>query len=124
MGRGSHRKAYITDELTDYAEEWLSAKDDTKPFLSLLFPTRVFMLTFCRLIAMHLSTMKYLFQLLRPPYLSLLFLRIPPMWVRNQSNSRHGVEFAYYTGVDMKKYYRRYCEALLAVDDSVGRLLG
>ncbi|MEJ6644799.1 MAG: sulfatase-like hydrolase/transferase [Akkermansiaceae bacterium] len=47
----------------------------------------------------------------------------PPMWVRNQNKSRHGVEFTYHTGVDMKKYYRRYCEALLAVDDSVGRLL-
>ena len=35
------------------------------------------MLIFCRLTVMHLSTIKYLFQLLRPPYLSLLFLRTP-----------------------------------------------
>jgi hypothetical protein len=27
----------------------------------------------------------------------------PPMWVRKQNSSGHGVEFAFYTGVEMKK---------------------
>ena len=44
------------------------------------------------------------------------------MWVRNQRNSRHGTEFAYYTDLNLADYYRRYCETILAVDDSVGRV--
>ncbi len=45
------------------------------------------------------------------------------MWVRNQRNSRHGADFGYnIAGFSPEVYYRRYCESLLAVDDSVGRL--
>jgi N-acetylglucosamine-6-sulfatase len=46
-----------------------------------------------------------------------------PMWVQNQRNSWHGVEFPYHSDLDVEQYYRRYCETLLAVDDSVGRVL-
>ena len=46
-----------------------------------------------------------------------------PMWVKNQRNSWHGVEFAYHSNLDVEDYYKRYCETLLAVDDSVGRVL-
>jgi N-acetylglucosamine-6-sulfatase len=47
-----------------------------------------------------------------------------PMWVRNQRNSRHGADFGYnLADFDPAVYYRRYCESLLAVDDSVGRLV-
>ena len=46
-----------------------------------------------------------------------------PRWVKNQRNSRHGVEFAYYMNLDLEKYYKRYCETLLAVDESVGKLV-
>ncbi|MEM9828930.1 MAG: sulfatase/phosphatase domain-containing protein, partial [Planctomycetota bacterium] len=46
-----------------------------------------------------------------------------PMWVRNQRNSRHGVDFGYNLhGFSPAVYYRRYCESLLAVDDGVGKL--
>lgn len=46
-----------------------------------------------------------------------------PMWVRNQRNSRHGVDFGYnLPNFDLQTHHRRYCETLLAVDDSVGRL--
>ena len=44
-------------------------------------------------------------------------------WVQNQRNSRHGVEFAYYMDLDLEKYYKRYCETIVAVDESVGRLV-
>ena len=45
------------------------------------------------------------------------------MWVQNQRNSWHGVDFAYNSDLDMAEYYRRYWETLFAVDDSVGRVL-
>ncbi len=121
-GKMVPQKGYITDELTDYAEDWLARKNDEKPFLLYVSHKGVH--------ADFLPPDRYAFKydkvkIPTPPTPLAnpdLFID-PPMWVRNQSNSRHGVEFAYYTGVDMKKYYRRYCEALLAVDDSVGRLL-
>ncbi len=47
------------------------------------------------------------------------------MWLRNQRNSRHGADFGYnIADFSPEVYYRRYCESLLAVDDSVGRLRG
>ena len=45
------------------------------------------------------------------------------MWVRNQRNSWHGVDFPYHSALDIAEYYRRYAETLLAVDDSVGRVM-
>ena len=121
-GKKVAQKGYITDELTDYAEEWLAEKDDEKPFLLYVSHKGVH----ADFLPPDRHAFKYDEVLISTPPTPLknpdLFTD-PPMWVRNQSNSRHGVEFAYYTGVDMKKYYRRYCEALLAVDDSVGRLL-
>ena len=46
-----------------------------------------------------------------------------PMWVRNQRNSWHGVDFPYHGELNIAEYYRRYAETLLAVDDSVGRIV-
>ncbi len=46
-----------------------------------------------------------------------------PMWVQNQRNSWHGVDFPYHSDLNIAEYYRRYCETLLAVDESVGRVL-
>jgi N-acetylglucosamine-6-sulfatase len=43
-----------------------------------------------------------------------------PMWVRNQRNSWHGVDFPYHSSLDIAEYYTRYAETLLAVDESVG----
>ena len=35
----------------------------------------------------------------------------------------HGVEFPYHSDLDIAEYYKRYAETLLAVDESVGRVL-
>lgn len=121
-GKKVPQQGYITDELTDYAEKWLVDKDKKKPFLLYVSHKGVH--------ADFLPPNRHAFKYDKvdiptppTPLANPDQFTDPPMWVRNQSNSRHGVEFAYYTGVDMKNYYRRYCEALLAVDDSVGRLL-
>jgi N-acetylglucosamine-6-sulfatase len=42
-----------------------------------------------------------------------------PMWLKNQRNSWHGVEFAYHEDTNIAEHYRLYCEALLSVDDSI-----
>ena len=46
-----------------------------------------------------------------------------PMWVRNQRNSWHGVDFAYHSDLDIRAYKLNYYRALAAVNESVGRLL-
>ncbi|MDB4429542.1 sulfatase [bacterium] len=121
-GKKVPQKGYITDELTGFAEDWLAEKSDEKPFLLYVSHKGVH----ADFLPPNQHAFKYDDVEIPTPPTPLANPELftdPPMWVRNQSNSRHGTEFAYYTGVDMKKYYRRYCEALLAVDDSVGRLL-
>jgi arylsulfatase A-like enzyme len=49
--------------------------------------------------------------------------RDKPMWMRNQRNSWHGVDFMFHTNRDLKDYVREYYRTLSAVDDSVGRIL-
>ena len=46
-----------------------------------------------------------------------------PMWVQNQRNSWHGVEYPYHSDLDIGEYYKRYAETLLGVDESLGRIL-
>src|SRR4030095_15523071 len=46
-----------------------------------------------------------------------------PMWVQNQRNSWHGVDYPYHSTLDIAEYYKRYAETLMAVDESVGRIL-
>jgi N-acetylglucosamine-6-sulfatase len=51
-------------------------------------------------------------------------LRGQPRWVRAQRNSWHGVDYAYHGQFDFDTFYRRYAETTLALDESVGRVLG
>lgn len=46
-----------------------------------------------------------------------------PAWVREQRNSWHGVDFMYHGQFDFDTFYRQYSETLLALDESVGRVL-
>jgi N-acetylglucosamine-6-sulfatase len=46
-----------------------------------------------------------------------------PMWVQNRKNSRHGVDVPFGNKVDVATIYRQYMETLLAVDESVGRIV-
>jgi N-acetylglucosamine-6-sulfatase len=45
------------------------------------------------------------------------------VWVQNQRNSWHGVDFPYHSDLDIGEYYKRYAETLLGIDDSTGRVL-
>ena len=123
-GQQVDQKGYITDELTDYALDWLTHRDgkDDQPYFLYLSHKAVH--------ADFLPPNRYAYRYEDQPVPQPkswaddpdAFTDVP-MWVKNQRNSRHGVEFAYYTELDLANYYRRYCEALLAVDDSVGRVL-
>jgi arylsulfatase A-like enzyme len=122
---GEHvpQKGYITDELTDYTLDWLDhQRKDGKPFFIYLSHK-----------AVHSN--------FTPPrrYENLYAdaeIPVPasqadteenyrgkPMWVKNQRNSWHGVDFPYHSTLDVQEYKRQYHRALTAVDDSIGRLV-
>lgn len=46
-----------------------------------------------------------------------------PRWVWAQRKSWHGVDFMYNGRVWFDEFYRRYCETLLAVDESIGKVM-
>ncbi len=117
------QKGYITDELTDYALDWLrDSADQSQPF-------------FCYLSHKAVHSMA-----IPPPrhadqYADTAF-EIPlsaaasedndagkPLWVQNQRNSWHGVDFVYHTDIPINEYMRDYYRTLSAVDDSLGRIL-
>jgi N-acetylglucosamine-6-sulfatase len=119
-GKRVPRKGYITDELTDYAVDWLKSLQPEKPFMLYLSHKATH--------AEFIPAKRHQGRYQDKPMPNLVAdtaddYADKPMWVKNQRNSWHGVEFAYHSNLNVEDYYRRYCETLLAVDDSVGRVL-
>jgi arylsulfatase A-like enzyme len=122
-GKQIPQKGYITDELTDYAIQWLEKeRDPKKPFF------------------LYLSHKAVHSDPLPPPRYQHQYdnteFKIPasaantpenykgkPLWVYNQRNTWHGVDFTYNTDRTMSDYLRSYYETLSGVDDSLGRIL-
>lgn len=117
-GQSVPQKGYITDELTDYAVDWVKQLPKDQPFFVYLSHKAVH----AEFVPADRHAGRYANQPLPIPS-SRTNHSHAPMWVRNQRNSWHGVDFAYHSDLDIAAYYRRYCETLLAVDDSVGRML-
>lgn len=121
-GKHVPQTAYITDELTDYALRWLRAKrDQNTPWMLYLSHKAVH--------ANFLPAPRH-----QGRYANAEIKPLPstkgtpaderrPMWARNQRNSWHGAEYPYHgTQGSLEDIYRRYCETLLAVDESTQRL--
>jgi N-acetylglucosamine-6-sulfatase len=122
---GEHvpQKGYITDELTDYAVDWLKQQTpEEKPFFLYLSHKAVH--------ANFTPAARHEGRYADAPFAMPASgdadapgYRSQPRWMRDQRNSWHGVDFPYHSELDIGKYYKRYAETLLAVDDSVGRVL-
>ncbi len=120
-GKRVEQKGYITDELTDYAIDWLRDRRRDKPFFLYVSHKGVH----ADFVPADRHRGIYDDQPLPIPIPTVAQMNKGklPMWVRNQRNSRHGVDFGYnLADFSPAVYYRRYCEAILAVDESVGRL--
>ena len=116
------QKSYITDELTDYALKWLNGRDGNKPFMLYLSHKAVH----SEFIPAERHRGRYAGAPFKYPATMSLRKGNPgrlPMWVQNQRNSTHGVDFPYLTQLDIADYYRAYAETLLAVDESVGQVM-
>jgi N-acetylglucosamine-6-sulfatase len=121
-GKKTPQKGYITDELTDYALQWLNAVPQNQPYFMYLSHKAVHaeFEPAARHKGMYAKE-KFVYPKTMAPEGDMA--RNRPMWVRNQRNSWHGVEYPYHSDLDIGEYYKRYAETLMAVDDSLGRLL-
>ncbi len=120
-GKRVDQKGYITDELTDYALSWVDSIDTSKRF---------FLYLSHKAVHDNFTPAERHKDLYSDEPISLPDSAKntqenyagKPMWVKNQRNSWHGVEFPYHSGLDVTEYKRQYHRALAAVDDSVGRI--
>ncbi|MFA6241262.1 MAG: sulfatase [Candidatus Hydrogenedentales bacterium] len=120
-GKKVPQSGYITDVLTDYAEEFLR-KPREKPFC----------LCLCHK-AVHASFTpaprhKGCYADKTYPHPASMAdtpenYKGKPAWVRAQRNSWHGVDGMYAKQTDFDTFTRDYAETLRAVDDSVGRVV-
>lgn len=123
-GQQVARQKYMTDELTDYAVDWLSGRTSDKPFMLYLSHKGVHGLY--EPADRHRD--RYKDVAVTAP---LTMAKTPenssgkPMWVLDQRNSWHGVEFPYYgrSEQSIDQMYRHYCEMILSIDDSIGRVM-
>jgi N-acetylglucosamine-6-sulfatase len=120
-GKAVPQRGYITDELTDYALGWLKARSKERPFFLYLSHKAVH--------ADFVPAERHKGRYAGKPFVAPRTMADTPenyegkpMWVRNQRNSWHGVDFPYHSDLNIAEYYRRYAETLLAVDESVGRI--
>jgi N-acetylglucosamine-6-sulfatase len=116
------QKGYITDELTDYALQWLEGRDRDRPFF--LYVSHKAVHAPFQPAVRHRELYKNV-RIDEPATQADTPENYAgkPMWVKNQRNSWHGVDYPYHSNLDLKEYYRQYCQTLAAVDDSVGRLM-
>ncbi|MBW3538820.1 MAG: sulfatase [Planctomycetes bacterium] len=121
-GKAVPQKGYVTDELTDYAIDWLRQRQGERPFFLYLSHKAVH--AEFRPAERHKNLYADV-EVPEPPTQANTEenYRGKPMWVKNQRNSWHGVDFPYHSSLDIKEYYREYCRTLMAVDDSVGRVM-
>jgi arylsulfatase A-like enzyme len=120
-GKRVPQKGYITDELTDYALDWLRARDGDKPFFLYLSHKAVH----ANFAPAERHRNQYADRTVPVPASQADTPdnnRGKPMWVQNQRNSWHGVDFPYHSSLDVQSYKMQYHRALSAVDDSMGRL--
>jgi N-acetylglucosamine-6-sulfatase len=121
-GKRVKQKGYITTELTDYAIDWLKQqKPAEKPFFLYLSHKAVHA-NFTPEEKYENSLKDFAFQRPASEQATPGDL-LKPRWLRDQRNSWHGVDFPYHSELDIEQYYKRYCETLLSVDDSIGRVL-
>ncbi|MBY0585627.1 sulfatase [bacterium] len=120
-GKRLPQRGYITDELTQYSIDWLGSLDPDRPFFLHLAHKAVH--------APFEPAARHRDLYADAP---IELAKLPsdwdqrdgvPMWVKNQRNSWHGIEYPYHSKLDFADYYRTYCRTLQAVDESVGQLL-
>lgn len=122
-GEQVHTKGYTTDILTDYALDWLKqqrADDPDHPFFLYLSHKAVH----AEFEPAPRDKGRYADKPIPyPETMPAAANRDKPDWVRAQRNSWHGVDYMYQGAMQFDDFYKAYTETLLALDESVGRVL-
>ena len=122
-GRRGQVKGYTTDILTDSAIGWLEkGRRRDRPFFLYLAHKA----THAEFVPAERHRGRYASAPI--PYPETMAnteanYRDRPHWVREQRYGWHGVDYAYHGAMNFDEFYRRYAETLLALDESVGRVL-
>ncbi len=122
-GERVQREGYISDLMTDYTLDWLqNDRDPQKPFFAFLSHKAVHAMF--KPAERHLGKYDNV-ELDYPNSMARTVknYRKKPLWVYEQRFGWHGVEYMYHGDMDFDTFYRRYCETLLGVDESIGRVL-
>jgi N-acetylglucosamine-6-sulfatase len=130
-GKTVPQRGYITDELTDYALQWLRGRDRARPFFLYLSHKGVHndyvpATRSSDFIPAERHRGRFEGRTFTPPKSQSYppgQEELRPRWVRDQRSSWHGVGFPYHSTLDVGHFFKRYAETLLAVDESVGRVL-
>jgi len=120
-GKKVPQKGYITDELTDYAVEWMRTLPKNQPYFLYLSHKAVH--AEFQPAKRHEGMYKDA-KFVYPPTMAAdgEMAQNRPTWVKNQRNSWHGVDYPYHSTLDIADYFKRYAETLMAVDESIGRV--
>ena len=113
------QKGYLTDELTDYALDWIGKRSGKRPWMMHLAHKAVH----SEFIPAERHKGRYARETFRYPESMKPDVPGRPMWVQNQRNSWHGVGYPYHGTLDVGDYYKRYMETLLAVDEGLARIM-
>jgi N-acetylglucosamine-6-sulfatase len=121
-GKNVPQKGHITDELTNYSLDWLRTLPREQPYFMYLSHKAVH--AEFEPAARHKGRYKDA-QFVYPKTMAATgdMARHRPMWVQNQRNSWHGVEYPYHSSLDIGEYYKKYAETLMGVDDSIGQVM-
>jgi N-acetylglucosamine-6-sulfatase len=124
-GKQRQVTGYTTDILTDHAIEWLKTQTTAgqkQPFFMVLGHKAVH----SEFVPAPRHKGRYANAPIPYPETmgdTAANYRGKPRWVKEQRNSWHGVDFMYHGALQFDPFYRAYAETLLALDDSVGRVL-
>jgi len=129
---------YTTDLLTDYTVEWLNKRNKQKPFFVYLSHKGVHAefqpakrhagmykdLPVVCPPSMYLTVtdQSKTYGIVSAPQTKVNYIDIP-QWVRNQRYSWHGVDYMYHGEIPFDRFYHLYLETLMAVDESVQRVM-
>ncbi len=122
-GKKVPQKGYITDELTDYAVDWINQQPADRPYFLYLSHKAVH----SHFVPAERHKGRFANGKFHMPESAAKegdLVKHRPMWTKNQRNSWHGIEFPYHDShLSIGDYYKRYAETLLAVDESLGRIM-
>jgi N-acetylglucosamine-6-sulfatase len=134
--------SHVSDVLTDYALDWLQNRDSDKPYFMYLSHKAVHA---SFLAAQRHKGMYEGEEIIYPPSYNTSAQPVKgkrvdpdvepygvdsyygtgrmPDWQKMQRESWHGVDYMYHGSTNFEQFFIDYCETLMSVDESIGRVL-